>query len=164
MKPLNSNDIGPVLWSTPVAAAKWATGIVGMVMLAIGIWCAWDLETSGTIYVRNVGRLSAGNFVWGYRFVVAVLLAMAAVLTSAWYWFPKVTVGEYGLRLSDGRIVRWSSDLRCEQVYPGKWAFLQADERVEMIVYDALSIKRMKAELERRGVAGEATSISGPAS
>tara|TARA_R110002073_G_scaffold36582_3_gene106464 strand:- start:737 stop:1204 length:468 start_codon:yes stop_codon:yes gene_type:complete len=154
LKPQNSNNIGPVLWSTPVAAAKWIAGIAGSVMLAFGIWCVWDLETSGTIYVRHVGRLSAGNFIWGYRFVLAVLLAMAAGLTSAWYWFPKITVGENGLKLSDGRIVRWSGDLRCEQAYPGKWVFHQGDERIEMVVYDALSIKRMEAELKKRGITG----------
>ena len=164
MKPLNSNDIGPVLWSTPVAAAKWIAGIVGMVMLAFGTWCVWDLESSGTIYVRHVGRLSAGNFIWGYRFVVAVLLALAAGLTSAWYWFPKITVGENGLRLSNGRIVWWSSDLRCEHVDPGKWTFLQGDKRIEMVVYDALSIKRMEAELKQRGITSVTASPSEPTS
>ena len=151
---MQSSDLGPKLWSTPVSAAKWSAGLVGMILLMIGCWIAWDLETSGTIFVRGFGRIPAGDFIWGYRLVMAIFLSFATGLASAWYWFPKVDVFEHVLVLPDGRRVLWSEDLRCEQSRPGKWVFQQDGDRIGMLVYDALSIKRMKAELESRGLIG----------
>jgi len=136
----DARDLGPMKWSTPAPIFKWGLCVVGTIMIVLGLLGLWNLETSGTVFVRGSGRIPVGNFVWGYRFVLAVFLAMAAGLASAWYWFPKISVFEKGLVLPCGSCLLWSDDFECQQVSPGKWIFQKGSRRIEMVVYDAPSI------------------------
>lgn len=144
-------DLGPKTWATPAPIFRWGICIVGILLMMFGIWSLWDLENTGTIFVRGMGRISAGNAIWAYRFVLAVLLALATGMTSLWFWFPKITAFQNGITLPCGRQLLWADDFECEQIQPGRWELHIAGERIDMVVYDAPSIKPMERELKSRG-------------
>jgi hypothetical protein len=143
-------DLGAMKWSTPAPVFKWGLFLVGIMLMTLGLWGLWNLETTGTIFVRGSGRIAVGHFIWGYRFVLAAILSLATAMVSAWYWFPKIRVFENGVILACGRRLLWSDKFRCEQIYPGAWVFENEREQVEVIVYDAPSIKRMALELKNQ--------------